>query len=34
MASDVSKTVLFIVKFGGPFFTVDRTVFELWLGGL
>ena len=24
--------VLDFVKSGGPFFTVDRTVFELWLG--
>ena len=26
--------VLEIVKSGGPFFTVDRTVFEMWLGSL
>ena len=26
--------VLSTVHFGGPILTIDRTVFELWLGGL
>ena len=26
--------VLDIAQYGGPFFTVDRTVFEMWLGSL
>ena len=30
----VMVKVLDFVKSGGPFFTVDRTVFELWLGDL
>ena len=30
----ISKTVLSIVKKGPPTYTVDRTVFDLWLGGL
>ena len=30
----LNGSVLSTVKFGGPFFTVDRTIFELWLGGL
>ena len=32
--SHSSKMVLSIVKIGPPTYTVDRTVFELWLGGL
>ena len=30
----ISKMVLSTVHFGPPTCTVDRTVFELWLGGL
>ena len=28
----VKVKVLDFVKRGGPYFTVDRTIFELWLG--
>ena len=28
------RKVLDFIKSGGPELTVDRTVFELWLGGL
>ena len=30
----VNVKVLDFVKRGGPILTIDRTVFELWLGGL
>ena len=30
----ISKTVLSTVNSGPPSCTVDRTVFEMWLGGL
>ena len=33
-ASHISKTVLSIVKFGGPKWIVGGTIFEMWLGGL
>ena len=29
-----SNEVLDFVKSGGPILTVDRTIFEIWLGGL
>ena len=29
---NLSVKVLDFVQCGGPFFTVDRTVFEMWLG--
>ena len=32
--SHSSKTVLPTVHVGEPFFTLDRTIFELWLGAL
>ena len=28
------EKVLDFVKSGGPILTIDRTIFELWLGGL
>ena len=31
---NLNAKVLDFVKFGGPTCTVDRTVFELWLGAL
>ena len=34
LPSHNSKTVLSIVKIGPPTCMVDRTVFEMWLGGL
>ena len=30
--SHSSKTVLSIVHVGGPILTIDRTVFEMWMG--
>ena len=30
----ISKMVLPTVNLGPPTYTVDRTIFELWLGGL
>ena len=32
MITNLMEKVLDFVQDGGPFFTVDRTVFELWLG--
>ena len=32
--SHISKIVLSIVKIGPPTCTVDRTIFEMWLGAL
>ena len=34
LPSNLSETVLSTLSVGGPFFTVDRTVFELRLGAL
>ena len=32
--TNLSVKVLDFVKSGGPFFTIDRTIFEMRLGGL
>ena len=34
LPSHISKMVVSTVSGGGPFFTIDRTVFEMWLGSL
>ena len=34
LPSHISKTVVSTVRGGGPILTIDRTVFELWLGTL
>ena len=34
LPSHISKMVVSTVNRGGPKWTVDRTLFELWLGGL
>ena len=31
---NLNTKVLDFIKLGGPKWTVDRTVFEMWLGGL
>ena len=32
--TNLKLKVLDSVQLGGPFFTIDRTVFEMWLGSL
>ena len=32
--ANLSVKVLDFVQLGGPFFTIDRTIFEMWLGAL
>ena len=33
-SKNLKRKVLDFVQFGGPILTIDRTIFELWLGAL
>ena len=34
LPNHISKMVVSTVRVGGPILTVDRTIFEMWLGSL